>query len=208
MLRLFGSGASRWVKPYWLLRELKVPFEPVIVKLSTGEHKAQSYLRLNPFAKVPALEDGDFVLYESAAICNYLGEKFREGGLLPQGRDRAIYDQWISFITTELEQPLWRIIKHRYIYQESERLPAELELAARDFRKLSATLNELLPQDYLVGGRFSIADIAMAYTLKWATLPSLGVKLLDDAPKLSEYLDRLTSRPDFPSELYPQARSS
>lgn len=207
-MKLYGAGASRWVKPYWLLKELGLAFEPVTVKLSTGEHCGPDYVRINPFAKVPALADDSLTLYESAAICNYIAEKRPEAGLLPRGRDRAVYDQWISFITTELEQPLWRMVKHRFIYPEERRIPADIELATLDFHKLCTTLELLLPEGYLVAGRFTVADITMAYTLKWATLPSLPPDLLAPFPRLRAYLERQTGRAAFPRDLYPQPKAA
>ncbi|MCX6127734.1 MAG: glutathione S-transferase N-terminal domain-containing protein, partial [Proteobacteria bacterium] len=135
MLKLYGSGASRWVKPYWLLKEMEVPFEACTVTLSKGEHKQPKFLELNPFAKVPALEDGDKRLFESAAICSYLADKYQEKGLIPPvgSFERAQHEQWISFTISELEQPLWRIIKDRLFYPLSNRSPADFLLANEDF---------------------------------------------------------------------------
>lgn len=203
MIKLYGNGASRWVKPYWLLKELDVPFEPVKVDLKRGEHFEPSFLSLNPFAKVPALEDGELRLFESTAICNYLAEKFPEKKLIPPSGtvQRAYYDQWMSFITCELEQPLWRMTKHSFIYPEARRSAAEIELAEEDFQKVARTLEKILPAAFLLS-EFTVADIAMTYTLRWALLPIMPAGLLDHTPALRTYLERQMHRAAFPHELY------
>ncbi len=206
MIKLYGSGPSRWVKPYWTLKELEVPFEPVKTSILKGDTKTPEYRRLHPFSKVPALEDGDFKLFESMAICTYLADKFPDKGLAPKPatKERALYDQWMSFIVTELEQPLWRITRHTFSYPEDKRSAAEIALAREDFHKLAATLEPLLPEDYLVGGRFSVADIAMTYTLNWSALPAFGnTAALADFPRLGAYAARHSARPHYPRELYP-----
>src|SRR5262245_6206158 len=117
MITLYGSGVSRWVRPYWLLQELDVPFEPKLVSVRKGEHRSPEFLAVNPFGKLPALVDGDLTLIESAAICTYLGDKYAEKALIPKTgtRARALHDQWVSFAITELEQPLWRIARNTFV---------------------------------------------------------------------------------------------
>ncbi len=208
MIKLYGTGPSRWVKPYWLLKEMAVPFETVSVSISKGENRSAQYLAINPFGKVPALADGPVTLFESSAICNYLADKYPEKALIPRAgtADRGYYDQWISFATTELEQPLWRIIKHRFVYPEEKRSAAEIELAVGDFKKLLTTFSALLAdKKYLVADRFTVADIAMTYTLRWAQLPSMPAGLLEGEHKVTAYMQRHMERTAFPHDLYPQA---
>ena len=205
VIKLFGGGGTRWVRPYWTLKELGVPFEPVKVSILKGETKAAAFLAINPFGKLPALQDGDFQLFESAAICNYLADKYSEKSLAPKPgtQNRALYDQWVSFVISDLEQPLWRITRHKYVYPEAQRSLADCELAKDDFRTMAAVLEKQINGEFLVADRFSVADIVMTYTLKWATLPFLmGVSLLEGFPKLEAYMLKHTSRPAYPAELY------
>ncbi len=199
MMKLYGAGPSRWVRPYWTLQELNVPFEPVRLNLRQGENRTPEYLAINPFGAVPALVDGDVVLSQSAAICTYLADKYPESGLAPRPgtADRGKYDQWVAFAIADLEQPLWRIARHTFRYPPEKRSAAEKELAAEDFRTLARTLEPLLGE-YAVGGRFTVADIMLAYTLRWAS----GYKLLDDFPGLAAYTNRHVARPAFPAHLF------
>jgi glutathione S-transferase len=205
MIKLYGAGPSRWVKCYWTLRELEVPFEPVVLSLLKGETRTPEFLAKNPFGKIPVLEDGDIRLRESSAICMYLAEKHPEKGLLPKpgSSDRALVNQWVSFAVADLEQPLWRAMKHRFLYPEKTRIPAEVELAHTDFKTLVATLDQQLRHDHAVGDKFTLADLTLAYTLKWSRIERIiGADLLATFPRLIEYTNLHTSRPAFPRELY------
>lgn len=198
-IKLYGSGPSRWIRPYWMLNELGIKFEAIELKLQNGEGQTPEFLAINPHGKVPALVDGKVILFESAAICTYLADKYPEQGLAPRVGtiDRAYYDQWISFVISDLEQPLWRIVRHRYLYPEGKKSPADIELAKADFLKLAAVVENHVGT-FLVGNRFSGADIIMAYTLKWATWD----QLLDGFPKLQKYMETHTARSSFPRQFY------
>ena len=205
MIKLYGSGPSRWVKPYWLLRELAVPFEPVIVSIPKGEHVQPEHLARNPFGKIPVLEDGAFRLFESSAICSHLVDAHPDKQLAPTPgtRERAVVDQWVSFAVTELEQPLWRIARHRFIYPDASRIPADIALACEDFRTQATTLEQQMRADCMVGDRFTIADLTLTYTLRWArSVRVVGVDLLEQHPRLKAYVEKHSSRPAFPRELY------
>jgi glutathione S-transferase len=205
MIKLYGAGPSRWVKCYWTARELDIPFEPIIVSIQKGETRTPEFLAKNPFAKIPVLEDGDLRLRESTAICTYLAEKRPDAPLLPKvgTPERALVQQWVSFAVADLEQPLWRAMKHRFFYPENMRIPGEIENAHADFKALATTLDRELRGDYAVGGKFTLADITLAYTLKWSRIERIiGADLLADFPRLNAYVEKHAARPAFPRELY------
>ena len=202
MIKLYGIGGSRWVKPFWLLRELEVPFEAITVSPRTGDTEKPEYRAMNPYGKFPTLVDESLTLFESNAICVYLADKFSEKELMPKpgSTERALCNQWISFAVTELEQPLWRMAKHHFIYPENVRSEAEIELAKTDFFQVAEIFQrQLNEKKYLIGNRFTIADLTVAFTLRWA---SLRDNLLGPFPTLMEYMQVNTARPAFPKELY------
>ena len=203
MLNLYGNGRSRWVKPYWLLRELEVPFDPMITSAMRGETRTQAFLAMNPMAKVPVLEEDGHAIFESTAICAYLADKHRDKGLIPSPGtlDRARHDQWVSVAVTELEQPLWRIARHTFIYPPETRSVADIALACDDFRSLLGRISAAFAADTLLP-TFSVADITMAYTLRWAAGITQHGDLLAEAPEARAYLERQCARPAFPRELY------
>jgi glutathione S-transferase len=191
-MKLYEFAPTRSIRVRWTLQELGVPFEPITVNLAAGEHKRPEFLELNPAGKLPVLVDGDLVLTESVAIVKYLAEKYRDRGLVPDNlRERAELDRWLLFTATELEQPLWRISKHTNIYPEKDRIPAEVELAKRDFKAMAAIAEQHMKhREFVVGNRVSVADFVLAYTLDWGN----EIGLLAECPALRAYIERMYSR--------------
>src|SRR5579863_6327477 len=191
-MKLYEFGPARAIRVRWTLQELGVPFEAVTVNLMKGEHLTPEFLKMNPAGKIPVLVDGDLVLTESVAIVKYLAEKYPDRGFLPNGhRDRAELDRWLLFTATELEQPLWRIARHTNLYPESDRLPADVAIASREFKAM-AQIAERHMQDrqFVVGDHVTVADFVLAYTLDWAN----EVGLLADCPNLRAYMERMYRR--------------
>ncbi|WP_194954423.1 glutathione S-transferase family protein [Sphingopyxis solisilvae] len=203
MIKLYGTPPTRALRAIWLLNELDLPHEVVPVDLSTGEQLTPEFLALNPAAKLPVLVDGDMVISESAAIQLYLadkyGDRFPGGGLIPAtAEDRGRMYHWLFFLITEIEAPLWRIALHNFIYEAGDQSATEPELAKRDALRMIAVLEQHMQgRDYLVGNAPTVADFNAAFTLDWAREEAL----LDDAPALSAYLDRMYARPQAPTTI-------
>ena len=192
-MKLYEFGPTRSIRVRWTLQELGVDFEAISVNLAAGEHRRPEFLKLNPTGKVPVLIDGDLVLSESVAIVKYLAEKYPDRGLVPTSlRDRAEVDRWLLFTATELEQPLWRISRHSFVYPVADRIPADVPLASREFKEM-ATIPEqhLQHRQFVVGDHATVADFVLAYTLDWAN----EIGLLGDCPNLRAYIERMYSRP-------------
>jgi glutathione S-transferase len=198
-MKLYGFAGTRSQRALWGLKEVDADFEFISVDLLKGEHRRPDYLRVNPAGKVPVLVDGDRVIPESAAIVLYLAEKYPEKALLPAGLDeRAQAYRWTMFAVTELEQPLWRITRHSFLYPPDKRLPADIELAKEDFKTMAAVLEKHLEgREFIVGNRLSVADCVTVYLMDWAN----EVKLLDGFPRLQAYLERLYARPEAPQRI-------
>ncbi len=199
MMKLYGFGPTRSLRALWGLKELGVEFEFVPVNLAAGEHRRPEFLALNPAGKLPVLVDGDLVLPESAAIVLYLAEKYPEKGLMPAKlEERAQVYRWVLFAMTELEQPLWRMARHSFIYPEHKRLPQDIDLAREDFIAMAAILERHMEgREYIVGGRISLADCVTAYLMDWAN----ERKLLEGLPNLTAYLQRMYKRPKAPPRI-------
>jgi glutathione S-transferase len=180
----------------WLLNELGVDYEMLPVSILQGENRQPEFLALNPAAKVPVLVDGSLVLTESAAIQLYLAEKHPEAGFIPETlEDRAQMYRWMFFLMTEIEQPLWRIVRHTFIYSEEKRLPQDIVLAKQDCLDMVAVLERHIQgREFMVADRVSVADFNAAYTLDWAN----EERMLEDAPGLKAYLKAMYARPKAP----------
>ncbi|WP_437323413.1 glutathione S-transferase family protein [Sorangium sp. So ce381] len=192
-MKLYEFAPTRSIRVRWALQELGVDFETVQVNLRAGENRRPEFLKLNPAGKLPVLVDGDLVLTESVAIVLYLAEKYPEKGLLPADpRERAKVNQWLLFAATELEQPLWRIARHKFLYPEDKRQPGDIPVACEDFKAMADVLEKHMEQrQFVVGDSVTVADLVMAYTLDWAN----EIHLLEGFPQLRAYMDRMYARP-------------
>ncbi|QQS55110.1 MAG: glutathione S-transferase family protein [Candidatus Competibacteraceae bacterium] len=194
MLMVYGFPNARSSRVIWALEEVGAEYEYVHVDLKAGAGWRPEYLALNAGGKVPTLVDGDFVLTESGAICTYIGDRFPATGLTPPvgGRERARYNQWCYFVLSELEQPLWTIGKHTFALPERRRAPAVLDTARWEFPVAAKVLAEGLGRrEFMLGDRFSAADILVAHTLAWAQ----ALKLPLEHDNLESYAARLLARP-------------
>jgi glutathione S-transferase len=196
MMKLYGFAATRSIRVLWALNELGAEFEFVPVNILAGEHRHPEFLRINPAGKVPVLVDGDMVLTESAAIVIYLAEKHPDKGLLPVNREQlAQAYRWVMFAMTELEQPLWRITRHTWLYPEDQRIPEEITIASQEFIAMATILeNHMAGRQFIVGDTITVADCVTAYLMDWAN----EYHLIDEHPRLRAYLDRMYARPTAP----------
>lgn len=200
-MKLYEYGKSRSIRCHWLLAELGLDYESVIVDLVRGEQRQPWFLAINPCGKVPVLVDDGTVVTESAAICTWLAEKHPDAKLIPpEGTaQRAHYYQWVAFCLAELEPYLWSIRKHMLIYPKPRRSLAAIQIAREEYIANAACLAQWIAgHGHVPGPAFSAADIIIGYNLLWAE--SIG--LLKGFESLYDYLDILKQRPAFPRHIY------
>lgn len=193
-MKLYFYPMTRATRPRWILEELGVPYEIQQLDLTKGEHKQPSYMKVHPLGSVPAIEDQGFIMFESAAIVLQLADKYPEKGLAPAvgTNERAEYYQWIVCAMTEAEPPLATIFQHTRMLPEAERSPALVEKASKRFKLVADVVSERMQsREYIVGGRFTAADVVMGGVL--ALAGSLGQ--LGGHPVLQAYTQRLMERP-------------
>jgi glutathione S-transferase len=174
-------GNSKRVQ--FAIGELGIDVAMHLVDLTRGEHRAPAYLALNPMGKVPALVDGDRVLWESNAIALYLAEQRPERGLVPASSGaRAELYKWLFFLAYEVSQPAYRFF--------SSKDPGVRDPAAEQLRTVMPILEQqLADRDHLLGA-FSLADIAYAPSL-WI-LKAAGFEL---SPRVAQWAARVHDRP-------------
>lgn len=159
-MKLYGhpiSGHAHRCKAF--LQILNLEFEEVIIDLASGAHKQPDYLKISPLGQVPAFEDGDVALRDSAAILTYLAMKYDpQRTWLPQDPARAAeVQQWLITSAKEVyEGPF----KARLVKVLGAQL--DLEAAQAATKKLMEELLEphLEGKEWLVGDTPTIADIA------------------------------------------------
>lgn len=193
-MKLYFVPQTRSTRPRWVLEELGVPYELVRLDPSKGDNKRPEYLAVHPLGHVPALDDGGLHMVESAAICQYLADKYPERQLAPAvgTPERGAYYQWMMFTMTTVEPPLVSIAEHRRFLPEAERIPEVAERAERRFAEVAGVVqSHLAGREYVVGTHFTAADVVLASALAWGG--SMG--LLGGFDGLQAYVKRMTARP-------------
>ena len=195
---LWGRSTARTLRAHWALAELGLDYEHRPIGPRTGETQTEEFTRLNPRQKIPLLQDGDLTLAESAAIVNYLAEKYGEpDGLMPAAgtEARARYDQWAFFVMMELDaHTLYIIRKHRDLAHLYGEAPAAIQAASEGFAKQVAVaeLEFADGREFLLGERFTGVDIMLGSCLDWAD--AYGEPI---GPRLTAYRERLNERPAY-----------
>ena len=183
-----------------LLQHLDLPYDPVFIRIFEGEGQSDAYRSVNPTGTVPALrlEDGR-VLSESAAILMYLADG--TAYLPDDDYGRAKVWQWLSFEQERIESQIGAL-RHWTLTGKRPRRPEFLVEMKRQasLRSLAILDDELSQRDFIVGDRYTIADIALfAYTSRAdeAGLP------LADYPNVSAWLRRVEAQPGFLATMHP-----
>lgn len=185
MLKLYGGARSRASIVQWYLEELGVPYEFVMLDMQAGAHRQPDYLAINPMGKVPAIEDGDFKLWESGAILLYLAQKY--GKMSQSLEDQAEITQWVIFANATLGPG---------IFVEASR--------ERETPRLLTPLNQIFEkQPFLLGQEFSVADVAVGSML--AYIPMMLKLDLSDYPAVVDYIKRITERSAFQKAIAPRS---
>jgi glutathione S-transferase len=197
MRRLYHAPASRSCRVRWLLEELGLDYEIVGMQINAESLQTPAYLAKNPLGRVPTLEDGGTVIFESGAILEYLLETYGDGRLEPPvgSSDRAAYLQWFHWAEATALPPISDFVQHSFLRPEAERIPAVVVDAAARTRKCLAVADQALEgRSYIAGDEFSAADIMLGYTVQLAKITG---QLTDATPQLGAYLERLAARPGF-----------
>ena len=176
-----------------VLEEKKIPYETVPVDLRAREQKTPEYLKINPYGKVPAIIDGDTVLYESCIINEYLEEKYPSPRLMPSDpAARAKARILVDFGLTQMDA-IYTKLRMEMMKDEKERDQETIQAAKSDIKKRLQRLEEDLGDKEYLMGDFSLVDADLLP--RFTRLEGFGV--LPDAalPHLGKYLQRMKERP-------------
>ena len=186
-LTLFHSPNTRSTGALILLEELGAPYELHVLNMKAGEQRQPPYLALNPMGKVPAIKHGDAFITEQVAIFIYLADLFPEAGLAPPIGDplRGPYLRWLVYYASCFEPAV--------VDRALKREPAPPRMSPYgDFDTMLRTLLEQLAKGpYVLGERFSAADVLWGTALAWMT----AFKLVPETPVVTAYVDRMNARP-------------
>ena len=195
MIKLYGISASRTLRPLWLLEEIGLEYELVPIDFKKGDNTRDDYLAINPNGKIPAMTDGDLVLYESMAINFYIAKNYG-GNIYPEDpATEALAMMWSFWVMTEVEYSLLTVLMNTRVLPEEKRDPDRVSRNIKQLEKPFSILNNTLQgRQYLISDDFSIADLNVSAVLSWCRPARVN---LDQWPELNEWLLRCIKRPAF-----------
>jgi glutathione S-transferase len=201
MMKLWGRATSINVqKAVWALEEIGLDYERVDLGGPFGGLDDPAYRALNPNGRVPTLQDGELVLWESQAIVRYLAARHGAGSLWDEdpGR-RALSDCWMDWTMGTPLPDLTTIFWHTVRLPAAQRDHAAVAAAAKRLGEVLAVPEaHLADRPFVAGERLTIGDIALGalfyrYFAFDIERPAL--------PNLSAYYERLTARPAYQASI-------
>ena len=196
MLKLHHAPTSRAGRIVWLLEELEIKYELNSMKFHPSDLKSDEHRKRHPLGRVPVLEDGDIILYESGAIVEYVLERHAPGKLKPEVHTDLYpqYLQWFHYCEGMIMPPINTIVVQTIILPKERQNAESLSQAQKLLGKALVPVNKNLEnKEYLIGN-FSGADIMLGHSLYMSN--KLGC-VNDDMTNIKTYIDRLEARPCF-----------
>jgi glutathione S-transferase len=198
MLTLHYHPGNANLAPHMLLREAGAPFELALVDRANRAQKSPAYLKLNPNGRIPVLVDGDLVLYEAAAICLHLADRFPDAKLAPPVGTpaRATFYKWLVWMTNTLQARLMHYFYPEQATPEAAAHAGVKAAAEADVVALLGQLEALLASHggpWLLGADFGAADAYAFMLCRWTR--GFASKPARDFPHLAPWLARVLARP-------------
>jgi glutathione S-transferase len=197
-MKLLGRKTSGNVqKVMFLLEELKMPYDRVDVGRQFNNTQTPEYLAKNPNAKVPTLEDGSTVVWESNTILRYIASKAKSNLYPADLAKRAQVEKWMDWQLSALNNPYLAMFREAKL--EPAKRSADFDTQRKDLGTQLAILDKAIGSGYVAGGEFTIADICLApivtRCLKFGVeLPELpNVKRWDAAMNQREAFKKATA---------------
>ena len=183
----FHSPQSRSAGALVLLEELGADYELHVLDLKQGEQRKAEYLRINPMGKVPAIVHDGALVTEQGAVYAYLADLYADAGITPAIGDplRGPYLRWLFYYGSSFEPAL--------IDKSMKREPAPPATSPYgDYDTMLKTLSDQLATGpWLLGERFTAADVLWGTALRWTTM----FKLVPETPVIAGYVARVAARP-------------
>lgn len=186
-LSLYYCPQTRCRTALWMLEETGADYKIVPVNVR-DEIQNEAFGEINPMRKVPALQAGDELVTETAAICLYLADAFPDAGLAPKIGEpgRASLVRWMFFGSAVMEPAAFD--------KASGRDAPAGAIGWGNWERVITTLRTTLDgREYLVNNQFSAADVALGATMGFL----MNFNMMEKDPLFVSYVERLTSRPAY-----------
>jgi glutathione S-transferase len=190
MLRIYGVARTRAFRVLWIAKELGIDYEHIPIEIGPAGARKPDYLAINPNGRLPAIDDGGFLLWESLAITLYLAKRHER--LYPGTLDgEAKTWQWTLWSAQEVDRGvnIWSL--HALRLPPEDRDPARLAEALKVLEQPFKVLDDALaPRGYLMSGEFTVADLNVAAVMSRAIDMDLSA-----TPRVADWLRRCLDRP-------------
>jgi glutathione S-transferase len=179
-----------------LAHEVGTPLETVFVDIFKGGTKTPEHLARNPNAKIPVLEDGDFVLWESNAMLGYIAAKANRTDLAPTGlHEKADVERWLAWHASHFGPAIAKVAFERVVKKFGGLGPPDdaiVNKGIEEFERFAKVLDTSLGnKEYVAAGRLTIADFALA---PYAALSDACGLSFEPYPKARVWLGRMLAR--------------
>jgi glutathione S-transferase len=175
------------------LHEKGLAYERVTLNLANKDQKRPEFLQLNPYGKVPVIDDGGNILFESCIINEYLDEKYPNPPLMPKdpflrGRGRVLIDYALNYA----HEPYWAL-RGEMLKPDAQRNAAVLNDTRERLRDLLVYLEAALGDRSYFLGEFSLTDIAIVP--RFLRMETYGALPAPSLPRVNAWLERMKARP-------------
>jgi glutathione S-transferase len=181
------------------LHEKGLAYQRVTLNLAKKDQKRPEFLKLNPYGKVPVIDDDGRILFESCIINEYLDETYPNPPLMPKepylrGRGRVLVDYALNYI----HEPYWAL-RCEMLKPEAERHAAMIEEKRQSLRELLRYLEDALEERNYFLREFSLTDIAMIP--RFQRMETYGALPAPSLPRVGAWLNRIKERPSVKTVL-------
>ncbi|KAH0462372.1 hypothetical protein IEQ34_009947 [Dendrobium chrysotoxum] len=203
VLKLFGSPVSTCTaRVMACMEEIGLQYELVPVNLKTGEHQRPPHTDRNPFCQIPALQDGDLVLFESRVITRYLVRKYGKGTDLLKEKsfvESVAVDQWMEVEIQHFNGPISTIVFQHLFLPLLFGGHTDQNVVLLDVDKLGKVLDvyeaRLSKTKFLAGDFYSLADLHHLPYAHYLLTSTPHGSLINSRPHVKAWWDAINSRP-------------
>jgi glutathione S-transferase len=203
-LTLHGSSASTYVRTVRLVLEEKgLAYDLLDVNFVTEEHKTEEYKTLHPYSKMPVFKDGDFSVYETIAICNYIERAHPDTkSLRPVGiQDQANMERLIHSFSSYMFSPMiGQVVWQRVVEPLKGNTPDEsiVNDALPEVKRILSLLNEeLAGNTYFVNNELSLFDLFLTPAVNYLMMVEEMQQFIGSLPALKAWWDNISASESF-----------
>ena len=196
MLKVHFAPNSRAGRIIWLMEELELEYEVNVMPFSKEGLKSDEHRARHPLGRVPVLEDGEVMIFESGAIIEYVLTRHKEGGLKPKADSPEFpyYLQWFHYCEGMVMPPMNQIVVQTILLPPERRDENVLKQAKNLLTKSLMMVNaNLADKEYLIGD-FSAADLMLGHACYMSN--RMGC-VTDEMQHIKDYVARISARPAF-----------